>query len=280
MSEAVKGIKDVRIDPTALVHPTAELDSGVNVGPYSVIGEGVRLGKDTKIHSHVVLDKWTTIGAGCEIFQFSSIGAAPQDLAYKGEKTELIIGDRNVIREFVTIHRATTKQEGRTVIGNDNLLMNYVHVAHDCFVGDHVIMANAATLAGHVDIDDHAIVGGLVAIHQYVRIGAHCIIGGASAVSKDVPPYVMAVGNRAKLYRLNSVGLKRSGFSKEDMSEIKTAYKILFMSALTLRDAIAKLKAELPESVHARRFIEFLEGSERGVIRVKTKRRGDGHEED
>ena len=280
MSKSAEGIKDVSIDPTALVHPTAELDSGVHVGPYSVIGEGVRLGKDTRVHSHVVVDKWTTIGVGCEIFQFSSIGAAPQDLAYKGEKTELIIGDRNVIREFVTVHRATTKQEGRTVIGNDNLLMNYVHVAHDCFVGDHVIMANAATLAGHVDIDDHAIVGGLVAIHQYVRIGAHCIIGGASAVSKDVPPYVMAVGNRAKLYRLNSVGLKRGGFSKEDMAEIKAAYKILFLSALTLRDAIKKLKTALPKSIHARRFIEFLEGSKRGVIRVKTKRRGEGHEED
>ncbi|MEE8574378.1 MAG: acyl-ACP--UDP-N-acetylglucosamine O-acyltransferase [Thermodesulfobacteriota bacterium] len=280
MSEVVTKIKDVKIDPTALVHATAEMDSGVTIGPYTVIGEGVRIGKNTNIHSHVLIDKWTTIGADCEIFQFTSIGAPPQDMGYKGEKTQLILGDRNVVREFVTMHRATTKEEGKTICGSDNLFMNYVHVAHDCVIGNHVVMANAATLAGHVYIDDYAIVGGLVAVHQHVRIGAHCIIGGASAVSKDVPPFVMAVGNRAKLYRLNSVGLRRQGFSKDDISEIKTAYKILFKSSLKLKDAIEKLKEDLPGSEHARAFLEFFKNSKRGVIRVKSKKKGDGHEED
>lgn len=272
--------KDVKIDQTALVHSTAELDSGVEIGPYTVVGENVRVGRNTKIRSHVLVDRWTTIGADCEIFQFTSLGAPPQDLGYKGEKTELIIGDNNVIREFVTMHRATTKDKRRTLCGSNNLFMNYVHIAHDCVIGDHVIMANAATLAGHVVVDDHAIVGGLVAVHQHVRIGAHCIIGGASAVSKDVPPYVMAVGNRAKLYRLNSVGLRRHGFSKNDLAEIKTAYDILFKSSLKLSDAIVKLKKELPGSIHAARFIDFIASSKRGLVRIKSWKKGDGHDED
>ncbi len=280
MDQASSNIKEVDIHPTALVHPTAELDSGVEVGPYSVIGEDVKIGRDTRIGPHVTVDKWTTIGSENEIFQFCSIGAPPQDLGYKGEKTELIIGDNNVIREFVTMHRATTKEQGITRCGSNNLFMNYVHVAHDCRVGDHIIMANAATLAGHVDIDDHAIVGGLVAVHQHVRIGAYCIIGGASAVSKDVPPYVMAVGNRAKLYRLNSVGLRRSGFSNEEISDIKKAYKILFMSSLTLKEATARLAGEMPDSVHAKTFLDFIKESHRGLVRVKTKKKGEHHDED
>ena len=280
MNEAATDIKGVKIDSSAVVHPSAELDSGVEVGPFTVIGEDVRIGKNTRIHASVVIDKWTTIGEGCEIYQFTSIGAPPQDIGYKGEKTELIIGDNNVIREFVTMHRATTKGEYKTVCGSNNLFMNYVHIAHDCRIGDHVIMANAATLGGHVDIEDHAIVGGLVAIHQHVRVGEHCLIGGLSAVSKDVPPYVMAVGNRAKLYRLNSVGLKRFGFSKEDIAEIKEAYKILFKSSYKLKEAVEVLSREMPSSVHALKFIDFLAGSKRGVVRVKSTRKGDGHEED
>jgi UDP-N-acetylglucosamine acyltransferase len=280
MKGSIARAKDVRIDQTALVHSTAELDSGVEIGPYTVIGEGVRIGRNTKIHSHVLVDKWTTIGSACEIFQFTSLGAPPQDLGYKGEKTELIIGDNNVIREFVTMHRATTKDKRKTVCGSNNLFMNYVHVAHDCVIGDHVIMANAATFAGHVVVSDYAIVGGLVAVHQHVRIGAHCIIGGASAVSKDVPPYVMAVGNRAKLYRLNSVGLRRHGFSKADLAEIKTAYDILFKSSLKLSDAVERLKKELPGSAHAARFMDFIASSRRGLVRIKSWKKGDGHEED
>ncbi len=263
--------RETKINPTAYVHPTAELDTGVEVGPYAVINEGVKIGKNTIISSHAVIDNWTTIGAGCKIFQFVSIGAAPQDVGYKGEKTEVILGDNNIVREFVTIHRATTKEDGTTVCGNNNLFMNYVHIAHDCKLSDNIIMANSATLGGHVTIDSHAIVGGLVAIHQHVRIGPYCIIGGASAVSKDIPPYVMAVGNRAHLYGLNSVGLKRHGFTRKDMDEIKQAYSIVFRSSLPLSEAIEALRREMPESVHAKRYVEFLTGSKRGVTRERTK---------
>ncbi len=274
--------KEVKIDPTAQVHPTAEMDSGVEIGPYTVINEGVRIGKNSKIFSHVVIDKWTTIGEDCEVYQFSSIGAPPQDLGYKGEKTELIVGNNNIIREFVTMHRATTKGDGKTECGDNNLFMNYVHIAHDCKVGNHVIMANAATLGGLVDIDDHAIVGGLVAIHQHVRIGAYCIIGGGSIVRMDIPPYVMAAGNKARLYKLNSVGLRRQGFSEEALAEITTAYNILFKSSLTLKKAMEKLSNDLPDSEHARTFLDFLNSSKRGIVRLKTKRRrkGEGSDDD
>ncbi|HHL39673.1 MAG TPA: acyl-ACP--UDP-N-acetylglucosamine O-acyltransferase [Deltaproteobacteria bacterium] len=269
---------EVKVDPTAVVHPSAELDSGVEIGPYCVIGEDVRIGRNTRLGPYVNIDRWTTIGENNEIFQYVSIAAPPQDLTYRGERTDVIIGDGNVIREFVTIHRATTKEAMRTVIGSNNFLMNYVHIAHDCAIGDHVIMANNATLGGHVTIDDHAIVGGLVAVHQFVRIGAYCIIGGASAVSKDVPPYVMAVGNRAHLYGLNSVGLRRAGFSRADISEIKRSYNILFRSSLKLADAMERLRAEMPDSLHAGRYLEFLKGSKRGVTRERLHRRPE-HEE-
>lgn len=275
-----KDIKDVRIDPTASVHPTAELDSGVEIGPYSVISEGVRVGKDTKIASHVVIDKWVTIGQNNNILQFVSIGAPPQDLGYKGEKTEVIIGDNNTFREFVTVHRATTKDQLKTVCGNNNLFMNYVHLAHDCKLGDNIIMANSATLGGHVTIDNNAIVGGLVAVHQFVRIGAYCIIGGASAVSKDIPPYVMAVGNRARVYRLNAVGIRRQGFTKQELEDIKRSYNIIFRSSLGLNDAIAALKKEMPDSAHAKRFIDFLQGTKRGIARERTRRKGEIPEEE
>ncbi len=281
MGRSAKNYRETNIDPTAYVHPTAELDTGVEVGPYAVINEGVKIGKNTVISSHVVIDKWTTIGAENKIFQFVSIGAAPQDLGYKGERTEAILGDNNIIREFVTIHRATTKQHGRTVCGSNNLFMNYVHIAHDCNISDNIIMANSATLGGHVTIEGHAIVGGLVAIHQHVRIGGYCIIGGASAVSKDIPPYVMAVGNRAHLYGLNSVGLKRQGFTKQDLKEIKQAYTIVFRSALPLSEAIETLKKEMPGSLHAKRYIDFLAGSKRGVARERIKgKKNDQQEED
>lgn len=280
MNGTLRPQTQTRIHPTASIHPGAEIDTGVEIGPYTVIAEDVRIGKNTKIGPHVVIDRWTTIGANCNIFQFTSIGAPPQDLGYKGEKTEVIIGDNNVIREFVTIHRATTKQRGKTVCGNNNLFMNYVHIAHDCSLGDNIIMANSATLAGHVSIDSHAIVGGLVAIHQHVRIGAYCIIGGATAVSKDIPPYVLAVGNRAKLYGLNSVGLRRQGFTRAELEEIKRSYNIIFRSSLTLAEAIERLKAQLPDSPHAKRFVDFITASKRGLARERSKRKGDAHEED
>ena len=280
MSESANRLKEVKIDPTACVHPTAELDAGVEIGPFTVIGEGVRIGANTKISSHVVIDKWTTIGKDNHIFQFVSIGAPPQDLGYKNEKTETIIGDRNVIREFVTIHRATTKDRLKTECGSNNLFMNYVHIAHDCRLGDNLIMANTATLGGHVTIDNNAIVGGLVAVHQHVRIGAYCIIGGASAVSKDVPPYVMAVGNRASVYRLNSVGIRRQGFTREEIDEIKRAYKIVFRSSLSMAAAVERPRQEMPESKHARRFVDFIAGSKRGIARERTKRKNEVQDED
>ncbi|WKZ32583.1 MAG: acyl-ACP--UDP-N-acetylglucosamine O-acyltransferase [Thermodesulfobacteriota bacterium] len=280
MSESVASLREIRIDPTASVHPTAELSPGVEIGPFTVIGEGVRIGEDTKVGAHVVIDKWTTIGKRNHIFQFVSIGAAPQDLGYKGQKTETIIGDGNTIREFVTIHRATTKDRLMTVCGNNNLFMNYVHIAHDCRIGNNVIMANSATLGGHVSIDDNAIVGGLVAVHQHVRIGAYCIIGGASAVSKDIPPYVMAVGNRARVYRLNAVGIRRQGFSREAIDEIKRSYDIIFRSAISTSEAVLRLVAEMPDSVHAKRFADFLKDSKRGIARERTKRKSELPEED
>lgn len=280
MSKTAQDIKEVNIDPTASVHPTAELDYGVTVGPYTVIGPEVKIGRDTRIASHVVIDKWTTIGKNCEIFQFASVGAPPQDLGYKGEKTEVILGDNNTIREFVTIHRATTKDKLRTVCGNDNLFMNYVHIAHDCELGDNVIMANAATLGGHVLIGDKAIVGGLVAVHQYVRIGAYCIIAGGSAVNKDIAPYSMAVGYRAKLYGLNKVGLKRQGFSKDEIEEIKKSYNLVFRSSKSPSQGAERLAGELPDSEHARRFVEFIKGSKRGIAREKTVAKDEEDEQD
>ena len=267
---------NVTIDPTAVVHEGAELDSGVTVGPFAVIGADVKVGSGTWIGPHVVIEGITAIGNECKVFQFCSIGAPPQDLGYAGEPTETHIGDRNVIREFVTIHRGTTKDKTRTVCGSDNTFMNYVHIAHDCTVGDHVIMANNATLAGHVDLEDHCILGGLVAVHQHVRIGSYAIIGGASAVSKDIPPYVMAVGNRAHVYGLNSLGLRRHGFSRDEIKEVKTAYNIVFRSSLKLKEAIERLKAELPDSLHARRLITFMEGSRRGLARERIKK-SDSH---
>ncbi|MDH4227068.1 MAG: acyl-ACP--UDP-N-acetylglucosamine O-acyltransferase [Deltaproteobacteria bacterium] len=260
----------VTIHPTAIVHPSAEFDTGVEIGAYSMVGEDVKIGKDTWIGPHVVIGDRTTLGAKCRVFQFASVGAPPQDLAYKGEKTSTIIGDSNTIREFVTIHRGTAKDKGLTSCGNNNLFMNYVHVAHDCMVGSNIVFANAATLAGHVSVDNHAIVGGLVAIHQFVRIGAYCIIGGASAVSKDIPPYVMAVGNRATLHGLNKIGLRRQGFSKTEIDEIKKSYATLFKSSLPLREAVTKLKAEMPDSVHAKRYTDFIEGSKRGVAKERS----------
>ena len=190
------------------------------------------------------------------------------------------MGDNNVVREFVTIHRATTKEHLKTVCGNNNMFMNYVHIAHDCVLGDNIIMANSATLGGHVRIDDNAIVGGLVAVHQHVRIGAYCIIGGASAVSKDIPPYVLAVGNRARLYGLNSVGLRRQGFTKQEIEEIKKSYNIVFRSSLSITEALKELKKELPGSMHAGRYADFLQGSKRGLARERTRRKGELPEED
>lgn len=255
------------IHPTAIISPKAELDSDVDVGPFSVIADHVTIGSGTVIGPHVAIDSYVTIGSNCQIFQFASVGAAPQAVKYKGEKTYAKIGNRTIVREFVTINRGTAFGTGITEVGADNLLMAYSHVAHDCKIGRGVILANNATLAGHIEIDDYATIGGLTAIHQFVRIGAYAYIGGKSAIPKDIPPYVIAAGDRAKLHGLNRIGLKRHGFPESSISALKKVYRIFFRIGITINEAIERTRAEVdqvPEVVH---FIEFIKSSQRGVTR-------------
>lgn len=255
------------IHPTAIVHPRATIAPGVKIGAYSLIGENVRLGKDTVIDSHVVVEGWTEVGERCHLFPFVSIGTAPQHMRYRGEPTRVTIGNENVIREFVTIHRATVEGGGNTTLGHGNFIMAYSHIAHDCKVGNQVIMANASTLAGHIAVEDFAIVGGLVAIHQFVRVGCYAIIGGASGVPKDIPPYMCAAGNRAKLFGLNTVGLKRHRFSEATLFALKQAYRILFRSHLILNKAIEKVETDVPRLPEITHLLDFLKSSKRGVCR-------------
>jgi UDP-N-acetylglucosamine acyltransferase len=257
----------VNIHPTAIVHPGAKIAEGVEIGAYSLVGEHVSVGKGTRIASHVLVEGWTTIGERNQIFSFSSVGTPPQDIGYKNEKTYLIIGNDNVIRESATIHRATTKEDRSTVIGNNNFLMAYSHVAHDCKLGNNIIMANSVALGGHIVIGDCAILGGIVAVHQFVKIGSYAIIGGQSAVSLDIPPYVSAAGNRAKLYGLNLVGLKRRGFREETINALKKVYKIIFRSGLTQEEAFRKVTEDFPNSPEALHLVEFMKSSKRGVTR-------------
>uniref|UniRef100_A0A7C5AN13 Acyl-[acyl-carrier-protein]--UDP-N-acetylglucosamine O-acyltransferase n=1 Tax=Desulfobacca acetoxidans TaxID=60893 RepID=A0A7C5AN13_9BACT len=255
-----------RIHPTAIVDPAAELAEGVSVGPYSIIHGRVQVGPDTEIGSHVVIKDYTTIGARCRIFQFAVVGEIPQDLKFKGEVSHLVIGDDNTIREFATLHRGTAGGGGITRVGDGNLLMAYTHVAHDCLIGNYVIMSNAATLGGHIVVEDRAILGGFAAVHQFSRIGRHAFIGGASAVPRDVPPYTMAVGNRAKLVGLNLVGLKRAGFSEATIQALRQAYDLLFTSGLALKEAMARVRAEVPPLPEIKHLLEFVENSERGLL--------------
>jgi len=255
------------IHSTAIIDATAELDSGVEVGPYSIIGPRVRIGKNTRIGPHVVIDGFTEIGEECTIFQFASLGAVPQDLKYRGEESRVIIGSNNTIREFVTINRGTAQAGGETRIGSNNLLMAYCHVAHDCRIGSHVVLANAATLAGHIEMEDHAIVGGLAAVHQFVRLGSYCIIGGCSGVSQDIPPYMMANGQRAQLYGLNIEGLKRHRFPEEAVNNLKKAYRLIFRSGLTVEKALEQLESEIQNSAEVNHLITFIKASKRGIAR-------------
>jgi UDP-N-acetylglucosamine acyltransferase len=257
----------VNIHPTAVVHPGAKLAEGVEVGAYSVIGEHVSVGKGTRIASHVLVEGWTTIGERNHIFPFSSVGTPPQDIGYKNEETYLIIGNDNVIRECATIHRATTKEDRKTEIGNGNFLMAYSHVAHDSKLGNHIIMANSVALGGHIVIEDYAILGGIVAVHQFVRIGAYAIVGGMSGVPMDIPPYVSASGGRAQLYGLNLVGLKRRGFSEETINILKKVYKIIFRSGFTQEEAFRRVESEFGSSREAMHLVEFMKSSKRGVTR-------------
>jgi len=255
------------IHPTAIVHPAARIDEGVRVGPFAVIGEHVAIAAGTTVGSHAVIEGWTEIGRDNRIFQFASVGADPQDLKFHGEQSFLRIGDRNTVREFVTLHRGTEDGGGETVIGDDNLFMAYSHVAHDCRVGNRAILANAATLAGHVVIGDHAILGGLSGVHQFTRIGCHAMISGGSKVVQDIAPYIIAQGDRAVPAGLNLVGLKRRGFSDSLLRDIKKAYKIVFRSGLRVEQALEKIAAELEESPELKIFTEFIRDSQRGIAR-------------
>jgi UDP-N-acetylglucosamine acyltransferase len=258
------------IHPTAVVDDKAELDTTVTVGPYAVIGAGVRIGTDTIIEAHAVVSGPTTIGARNLIGSFAVIGGAPQDLSYKGEPTELIIGCDNQIREFASIHRGTASGHRKTIIGDNNLLMAYTHVAHDCRIGNHVIMANVATLAGHVEVGDRASIGGLVAIHQFCRIGTFSYIGGVSGISLDVPPYVIIAGtrNRMRISGVNKVGLKRNGFSRETIKNLDTAYRIIFRTPnLLMKDAIEVARKEFPDCPEVQILVKFFEDSKRGVVK-------------
>jgi UDP-N-acetylglucosamine acyltransferase len=236
----------------------------VDIGPYAVIGANVRLGNGTRIGPHVVIERETTLGRECRVHAGAVLGGDPQDLKYGGEQAPLLIGDRTVIRECATLNRGTSAR-GRTEVGADCLIMAYSHVAHDCVLGDHVILSNSVNMGGHCELGDWVIVGGLTAIHQFVQIGAHAFVGGSSAVRKDVPPFVKAAGDPLKLFGLNSVGLQRRGFTDEDRAELRRAYRLLFQSKYNLSDALASARAELMGSEAANRLLSFIEGSERGV---------------
>ena len=255
------------IDPRAAVDAAAELDEGVSVGPFAVIGPGVRIGRGTTIGPHAVIQGPTTIGADNRIFQFASVGEIPQDKKYRGEDTRLEIGDRNVIRECATVHRGTVQDEGVTRIGSDGLFMAYAHVAHDCHIGDHVIMANGATLAGHVVIEDHVILGGFTLVHQFCSIGAHSFTAMGTAIGKDVPPYLMVSGNPAKPHGINAEGLKRRGFTAEQLKVLKAAYRILYLSGLKLKEARLRLGEMSADAPEVARLAEFLVRSRRSIVR-------------
>jgi len=254
------------IHPTAVVSPKAELGEGVSVGPFAIVEEGTRIGDGTTIGPHALIARGTTLGRGCQVHYSAVVGTIPQDMKFSGEETALEVGDRTIIREFATLNRGTTDR-WRTVVGSDCLIMAYAHVAHDCMLGNHVIMANCASLAGHVVIEDYAILGGLVAVHQWVRIGQHSFIGGGYRVPKDVPPFVRAAGEPLRPAGLNSVGLRRRGFSPETMRVLKKAYRILFRSGLNTTQAIERIGEEVELIPEIRTLVEFIESSERGIIK-------------
>lgn len=272
-----------KIHPSAIVDRAAELDSSVEVGAYAVIGADVRIGAGTTVGPHTVIEGPTTIGRDNRIFQFASIGAAPQDKKYAGEPTGLEIGDRNTIREFVTINRGTVQDRGLTTVGHDNWIMAYVHIAHDCLIGNHTIFANTTNLAGHVRIGDWVILGGCTQVHQFCQIGAHAMTGVSTVVLHDIPPFVMASGNTAQAHGLNAEGLRRRGFGPDRIAALRRAYKTLYKSGHTLQQAVAALREELAAATHGAaasgaavsgetvddlsRLVAFLDGVTRGIVR-------------
>lgn len=259
----------MEIHPTAIVSPKAELAQDVRIHAFSVIGPKVTIGAGCEIGPHAVIDGLTTIGERNRIFPFSSIGLSPQDISYQNEETRLIIGDDNVIRENVTIHRGSHRGDGATILGSQTYIMAYVHIAHDCRIGNRVIMANVATLGGHVHVGDCATIGGLVAVHQFVRVGMYSFVGGKAAVRMDIPPYMLAVGAAAaKLYGPNIIGLKRNGFPAEAIQALKKSYRILFRSGLILKDATERVRREVQMCPEVEHLLEFMSGvSKRGITR-------------
>ena len=259
------------VHSTAVIHPKAALADDVDVGPYAVIGKNVTIATGSTIGSHVVIEGRTEIGAGCTISPFVSIGTPPQHLRYRGEDTLIKIGCNNTLREFVTVNRATEFGGGITKIGDNNLLMAYVHIAHDCLLGDNIVMANAATLAGHISIGDHAVIGGLVGVHQYVRIGRFAMVGGCSALGQDVPPFTRAAGGyRAYLIGLNSVGLSRNGFSNATIKQLKAAYTTLFRSGLKQTEAVQMLQYSVQDTAEVLELVQFIEETKRGICRSEA----------
>ncbi|MFH1062596.1 MAG: acyl-ACP--UDP-N-acetylglucosamine O-acyltransferase [Candidatus Omnitrophota bacterium] len=254
------------IHPTACVNPKAKIDKGVIIGPYSIIGENVKIGEDTVIGSSCVIDGRTRLGKRCKVFTGAIIGSEPQDLKYQGEKTQAIIGDDNIIREYVTINLGTM-EKGKTVVGNKNLFMAYSHIAHDCVVGNETVIANVGTLAGHVSVEDRSIIGGMVAIHQFSRVGKMSIIGGCSKVIQDIPPFSIVDGHPAKVYGINSIGLKRGNVPLQSVKNLKSAFKILFKLKISTSNALKKIKDNIPEDPYVSYLVKFIKKSQRGVCK-------------
>jgi UDP-N-acetylglucosamine acyltransferase len=250
-----------------MIAKTAKIGDDVTIGPYTIISDDVTIGDKTVIGPHAVIEPYVEIGPECQIFQFASVGAVPQSLKFKGEVSWTKIGRQCIIREFVTINRGTEEGGGWTKIGDGCLLMAYVHIAHDCMLGRNVVMANNATLAGHIEIGDFATVGGLTAVHQFVRIGDNAFVGGKSVVVKDIPPFVLASGDRATLHGLNTVGLKRRGLTQETLKQLKKTYRLIFRFGLTQNEAIERVAAEVEQVPEVKAFVAFIKSSERGITR-------------
>jgi len=255
------------IHATAIVAPDAVLGEGVEVGPYCVIGPGVEIGARTRLGAHATIHCHTSVGVDNVIHAFASVGDAPQDKKYQGEPTRLVLGDRNVVREFVTLNRGTTKDRGVTTIGNDNLFMSYSHVAHDCVVGNQCVLANSSTLGGHVVLGDWVIMGGFAAVHQFCKVGAHAFLANNAAVTRDVPPYVMAVGGPAKPHSINAEGLKRRGFSPQQIRNLRNAYRTLYRSGLRLEDAVERLVEAARDQPEVQLLVDFIPQSTRSLVR-------------
>ena len=256
----------MKIHPTAIVDPKAKLDEDVEIGPFCVIGEHVTIGKGTRLLSHVTINGWTEIGERNEVHPFASIGGPPQHLAYKGEPTKVVIGHDNTVREYVTINRGTVQGGGVTSLGSKSILMAYVHVAHDCHLGNHLIMANCANLAGHITIGDYAIIGGLTGIHQFVRVGAYAMVGGCCALTQDVAPFTRAAGGyRARMYGINYIGLKRQGFTNDQLALLKRAYDLLFRSGHRLAESVKLVRKQFASHKHVMEMADFVDGTKRGL---------------